>query len=500
MTMIPVAHRDTGSSLAMRPHGRWLTARSPRAVATLDSVSETRWVFVLLCCYIASQAYTVPLLPVGPWPVWPGLPDVVFGALVTAWIVTKRPATELTGVQRTAVQVVFTLTLFCLASYLVSTILISNLETISFGLNQQGPGFGLFEGFRMIQFLILFRIAAFVPYTPYRLAVLRKVVTGAFLFVCATVFLTFLDIVPSSAFSPLLPQDKEAAGAWWHFVHNFDGYGLGAISYTHAYVAAQITLFLGLALHLRGNRAWAGNGLLIACGLGASLVSGSRAGFAGVLLVAGVFLLARSPRWLVNFVLFLALAGTVAFVYLSSQPPVEGESGPLGSILEHQVNAFQPYKAENLVGRADIWSGRIDNLNDDPWRWFTGWGFGSSPDTGPALSPHMLPLQIIMELGFGMLLPIGIVCGKLLRDIWHRETIDRPFFWMTIALLLSSATQETFYPVPSTGYFLGFYLVALTIVLRAGTDPVRSPAATPDPAHATTVVPTPRRLAPEFSA
>jgi hypothetical protein len=497
MTTVPVAlEPGEARSTATRPRGRWLHTRPARPEAAPDAVTETRWVFILLCCYIASQAYTVPLLPVGPWPVWPGLPDLVFGGLVVAWIVTKRPVTELTGVRRTAVQVVFALTLVCLASYIVSTLIISNLETRAFGLNQQGPGFGLFEGFRMIQFLVLFRIAAFVPWTPRRLAILGRVATGAFLFVCLTIFLGFLDIVPSSTWSPLLPEDKEAAGAWWHFVHNFDGYGLGAISYTHAYVAAQVTLFLGLALHLRGGRAWAGNGLLIALALGAALVSGSRAGFAGVLLVAGMFLLARSPRWLVNFVLALALVGTAAFVYLSSQPPVEGEAGPLGSILEHQVNAFQPYKAENLVGRDEIWSGRIDNLNDHPWRWFTGWGFGSSPDTGPALSPHMLPLQIIMELGFGMLLLIAIACGKLLRDIWRRETVDRPFFWTTIALLLSSATQETFYPVPSTGYFLGFYLVALTVVLRAQTDPVPAPETIPVRTHRQR----PASLAPGLSA
>ncbi|MBA2470042.1 MAG: O-antigen ligase family protein [Chloroflexia bacterium] len=470
------------------------TAR--REAAPLDAVIETRWVFVLLCCYIASQAYTVPLVPVGPWPVWPGLPDIVFGALMVTWSFMKRPAAELSGARRTGVQVMFALTIVCVISYVISTILIANLDTISFGLHQQGPGFGLFEVARMVQFFLLFRVAACVPYTPFRLTVIRKVVTGAFLFICVTVLLTFFDIVPTSAFAPLLPRDQVTAGAWWHYVFNYDNFGLGTISYTHAYVAAQITLFLGLALHLRGGHAWAGNGFLIALGLAAALVTGSRAGLMGVVLIAGVFLLARSPRWLVNFVLVLALAGAAAFVYISSQPPVEGESGALGSIIDHQIDAFRPYEADNLVGRDEIWAGRIDNLNDHPWRWFTGWGFGSSPDTGPALSPHMLPLQIVMELGFGMLLVIALVCAKVLRDIWNRERLDRPFFWMTIALLVSSATQETFYPVPSTGYFLGFFLVALTIVLREGTDPVHAPETAAVPVTASR--PAPGR-APEFS-
>jgi len=233
----------TGTVVNARPRGRgrWLTGAWRNGTAAFDAVHETRWIFVLVCCYVASQAYTVALVPVGPWPVWPGLPDIAFGLLVAAWIAARRPATELDGARRTAVWVMFALTIVCLASYVVSTLLISNLETMSFGLNQQGPGFGLFESVRMVQFLILFRIAACVPYTPYRLTVLKHIVTAALLFTCATVFLTFFDIVPASAFSPLLPEDQDTAGTWWYYVHNFDGYGLGAISYTHAYVTWAAT-------------------------------------------------------------------------------------------------------------------------------------------------------------------------------------------------------------------------------------------------------------------
>lgn len=479
MTPVPAAPVADASRLPRRARGRWLLRQPQPRTAPLDAVAETRWVFVLLCCYLASQAYTVAILPVGPWAVWPGLPDVVFGALVAAWFFVPRPATELSGIRRTAVQAILGLTIACILSYVTFTLLASNLETVSFGSGQQGPAFGLFEAVRLVQFLILFRIAAGIPYTPGRLAVITRVVTAALIFVCVTVILTFIRIIPSAAFSPLLPNDRETAGAWWQYVNNYDEFGLGAISYTHAYVAAQVALLLGLALHLRGHQRWAGNGLLIVLALAAALVSGSRAGFAGVLLMAAVFLLARSPRWLVSFALALALVGAAAFLYVSSQPPVEGDPGLLGSIVDRQADAFQPFEEDNLVGRNEIWAGRIAALNAEPWRWFTGWGFGSAPDTGPALNPHLLPLQVIVELGFGMLLLIALAGARLMRDLWRRESFDRPFFWTTIALLLSSATQETFYPVPAMGYFLGFYLVALAIVQRAQTDPI---AIAPTPA------------------
>jgi hypothetical protein len=446
------------------------------SLAVSDPVRDTRWIFVALCAYLASQAYTVPIVPIGPWPLWPGLPDLMLGVLVAVWAFSKRSSSTLTGARRIAMQAMAGVVVVCGASYVLATMIFANLDSLSFGFNQQGPAFGLFEIVRLLQFLSLFWIALQIPLTPHRMEVSRRVVTGTFLLVSVSVLATFHNVLPPGVFAPLLPRDKETAGAWWHFVHNFDGYGLGAISYTHAYVAAQVTLLLGLTLHLRGNRGSTFSALLLVLALAATLVSGSRAGFAGVLLVAGLFLLSKSPKWLVHCVMCIAILAAGAVIYLSSQPPAVDGGGPLGSIVEHQINAFKPFETENLVGRDEIWSGRIDNMNEHPWRWFTGWGFGSSPDTGPGLSPHMLPLQIAMELGVGMLMLIAVLCWAMLRNVWFREERDHPFFWTTIALFLSSATQETFYPVPSTGYFLGFYLVALAIVLRPQTDPVVKPA------------------------
>jgi len=439
-------------------------------VDAADAVRKSRWLFVLLCCFIGSQVYTVPILPLGPWPLWPGLPDVLFGALGIAWLFMPRSYAAPTGVRRTVFHFLFALTVVCAVSYVMGTVLIPNLNSLSFGANQQGISFGLLGIARLIQFVVLYRIAISVPYTPFRLRVLRRVVTGAFLLVAVSVLITFHNAVPTSALAPLLPDDEETAGAWWYYLHNFDGYGLGAISYTHAYVAAQLTLLLGLASHLRGPHAGVGNSLLISLALVASLLSGSRAGFAGVLLVAGVFFLTISPAWKIVCTLTLALLAVGGGGVFSSQPPIAGGDGPFASIVHHQFDVFHLYQADNLVGREAIWSGRLDNLNDHSWRWFTGWGFGSSPDTGPGLTPHMLPLQVIMELGVGMLAVIALFCAMVLRQIWFRERLDHPFFWTTIALLASSVTQETFYPMPSTGYFSGFYLVALAIVLRAPPD------------------------------
>jgi O-antigen ligase len=227
---------------------------------------------------------------------------------------------------------------------------------------------------------------------------------------------------------------------------------------------------------MRGERYAYSNLALLFTGVVATLLTGSRAGFAVMLMVFGAYLLMRTPRWLINAGLASVAVLLIAFILLSSQQPVPGESqDAFSSLVARQSAAFKPFESENLVGRDEIWSGRIENLNAEPIRWLIGWGFGSSPDTGPGLSPHMMPLQIIVELGLWALVLVGVWTVWLLDLFWRAGGRDRIMFWTTIALLLSSATQETFYPVPSTGGFLGLFMIMAIVTVAPLVDRMASP-------------------------
>ena len=186
-----------------------------------------------------------------------------------------------------------------------------------------------------------------------------------------------------------------------------------------------------------------------------------------MILVFGVWLLSRPMRWLLTVGVAAVALVLVVFVVVTSQQPRPGDNqGSLTSLLERQSAVLKPLESESLVGRDEIWSGRIERLNEEPIRWLVGWGFGSSPDTGPGLSPHMMFLQIIVELGLWMLV---VVCGWfawLLAQFWRVGGREHVMFWTTVALLLSSLTQETFYPVPSTGVFLGLFMTMAIIVVQ----------------------------------
>lgn len=422
--------------------------------------------FVLLCAYLASQVYTLPVLPFGPWAMWPTLPDVVFVGLVLAWIVSPSLQEPLTGARRNILVAFTILTGIVCTSYVVSTLLIFNLNAEVFGSNK-GVGFGFYECARMVQYLILVRIAVSVPMPGSRQVILGRVAVATAWVVCLTCILTYTEVVTTAMLAPHIANDKVISGAWWHYVNNHNHYALGAISYTHAAVAVHVILLVGFAVHLRGEGPWISNLALLSAGLIATLLSGSRAGFAAMVLVVGVCLLARSPRWLTTAALTgvtLVLAGLV--VVSSLQPQPGDAQSPLMSIIDRQSAALNPLSSENLVGRDQIWKGFVDTLNDQPGRWLVGSGFGSSPDMGPALSPHMMPLQIIVELGLWVLVVVSGWFVWLLVQFWRAGGTTRVMFWTTVGLLLSSATQETFYPVPSTGVFLGAFLLASIVVLQ----------------------------------
>ena len=94
---------------------------------------------------------------------------------------------------------------------------------------------------------------------------------------------------------------------------------------------------------------------------------------------------------------------------------------------------------------------------------FIGAGFGSVADLVD--NAHCLPLQVLLELGaIGLIVWFGLV-AHILVSLYQVEGGTRVIFFATAALLFSSLTQETFYPIPAMGRFLDLYCCCLALVL-----------------------------------
>ncbi len=82
----------------------------------------------------------------------------------------------------------------------------------------------------------------------------------------------------------------------------------------------------------------------------------------------------------------------------------------------------------------------------------------------------MLALHIIVESGLCGFTIFAALAVWVMRRLWRYDTYSRPIFWGSMALLFSSLTQETFYPVPALAYFLGVYVIVLAITWRVPID------------------------------
>jgi O-antigen ligase len=424
----------------------------PKSTAiSLWQLQRTKWLFFALCCYLLSQSFTVPILPIGPWAIWPGLSDFAFLLIAFTFIRCRQYTTPLSLPNKRIFSIFIIILLGCVQSYLC--------YLASAAPNANGPPFGAFQLYRLVEYFSLFWFIGRIPLTTERLQVMRQIVDGVLIFVCLGVFLTYAGIIPLSSITAHLPK----VGAWQYYegVGQIGTKGLGFVGYNHAYVAAQVMMLLILRLHLGTNQKKdLSNTFLLILSTLTVFISESRSGFAAILFLMSLYLISKPiyALCIVNLAWILPVMASTLGLQSIEVNSVEG------SIIERQLTVFQANKSENLSGRDERWAAHLSALDENPVNWFVGNGFGSAIDRGD--NAHMLYLQITSETGLIGLSVFIILFSRILFYLYKIEIKEKPFFWGTITFLITALSQETFYPQPALGQFLGFYMGSVAIVLR----------------------------------
>ncbi len=425
-------------------------------VASALSLQRTRGLFFALCCYLFSQSFTIPIFAIGPsWALWPTLPDLAVGLLVLTFLLGFRHTPAASSANKTIFYILIFVCLGCILSFIWYLTWVSDE-------NAKGSSFGVYQIYRLVEFICVFWITAKIPLTLERINFLRRIVEAVLIFVCAGVTLTFFSIVPLTALTAHLPQSPGIAGPWSSYasIGRFGGAGWGTIGYHHAYVAAQVLMLVSLKIHLSLNKKQFSDSVLLLVSILICFLSESRAGLAAMLIFAIAYWF-QKPIYAVVTAM-VAVIGITA--QLSAIETVNLTSAE-GSVIERQTTLFEASDTENLSGRDQIWIDRITFLDEEPIRWLIGSGFGSAVDSGD--NAHMLPLQIILETGLVGLSIFVFLLTKVLYYLYQCEPGVKAIFWVTIAFLVSSLTQDTFYPIPPLGHFIGLYLCSLAIALRS---------------------------------
>lgn len=417
------------------------------------------WVpFVGVCIYLASQSFQIPLIAIGPsWAVWPVLSDVAVGVMLVGWLLAGGRLPVLSPANREVLRVL----LVVFGASGVAFVLASTIGAMS-TVSESGRSmnFGIFQTFRLAEFLFVFRVAAGLPLTRKRARILSFVADATLAATFLGIVGTYTGLLSTQLLVSHLPSARSVAGPWVTMSMG-QWYEAGTIGYNHSYVSVQMVMLAGISIGLRTRRNAALEIFSLALAVLGVFLSGSRAGMAAALVLVIAYLFKR-PAALVIAVLCFGLLFSVFSGYL-------GDLGiGVAETTERQLTLQRPLDPENLSGRSDIWRDSWQFLLDEPTRWVVGAGPGSVAQMEN--NAHNLFLQVVMEGGVIGLILFGWAMVRIMASLHRYERGAKAVLWTSCALLLSSFTQETLYPVPSMSHFLGFYLFSVALVLAVNSN------------------------------
>ena len=420
------------------------------------------WLFFGAIIYLLSQAYMIPIAPIGlSWTIWPTLPDLATAFL--AFIVLFVETDSINTLQRDLIRWLILIYIALWLSFIGPSLLFSQI-----GLHDSSFAasiiFGIYPLYRALEFIIVFIVISQIRLTPSRKDILRKIVTLLIIWSSIMVILTGLGSIETSALGSQIPTNDQVSGQWAaSYLRNVNNDGLGVIGYNRAHVGVHLLVLIALHFHLIGTKpSWRDYTLLVLI-LVAAFLTQSRASFAAVLL----FTIMISVQRPISVAVFGFLGGVILFVVVPTFYPNFAQSieqYEFTDTINRQISTVQGVDDDNLSGRNSIWDGHIDYLNEKLFRWFVGGGVGATSARG-AQNGHMLPLHILIETGLIGLVGFAILTFKTIIILYRFEDGIRPILLLTLALLFSSITQETFYPVPAQGHFIGIYLFVLALTL-----------------------------------
>lgn len=421
-----------------------------------NSVKRTQPLFVVICVYLLSQSFIIPIAAIGPsWSLWPTMADIMIVPLVGVAVLGFRSRRAMTNYHRSFLR---------LLGLLLLVVSFGMVQTILFSDEREAVMYGFYFLYRFVEFFGVFWAFSQVVWTPHRFKVLRIVVDVLLLVTCAGVILTFLGVIPLGSLVAHLPQSRDASGPWMAYPlkDRFpeDGRGLGFVGYNHAYAGVQILALTALRFALSRSRVSVMTGCLVLVALIASFFTESRAGFAALLFFAGTQFV-RNPK------LILACVPVAILALLL----VGGDPAEMSGTMERQQTILSATEEDNLSGRPMIWDAYTTYLLEHPAAILVGAGLGSSYPITRNRSCHMTPLQYLFELGLVGLAIYCFIVFRVVRFLYLNESGAKPLLFAFIALQIASFTMETFYPIPYLGHFLALCLLAAAIAFSSADVP-----------------------------
>jgi len=403
-----------------------------------------RFPFFCLVGFVATQGFLIPVMPLPiNWAMWPSLPDI-FGYGLFLAVVFSTGRQTVAPFDRETIKDLSGMLLIFTANFLS--------VTLPFSETGVGVRFGGFTLLLMTKFLLVYWAASHIPMTLRRLKILHLSALGAFFWITLTMMADRFHLIELDRFAAHLPAGT--SGKW--SVSGLDS----TVGPNHGQTSVAILVIAAFVILTESPLfGWVMEAVVLLLGGAGTLLTGSRQGLVRVATFVAVYL-GPNPRRLLLILLALVPISVIIGANMSSKTIHENEAAQ-ESIERQMVLFHDPLSNEGLSGRPDLWMSVLDTLNEKPIRWVIGYGIGNYAEhRNPA---HSMVLQLLQDGGLIMLMIVSWLWFRIFQRIWAAKKRSWQMVALTAGLLSSALTSGIFYPNLATGWYLGFYFVAMHV-------------------------------------
>jgi O-antigen ligase/polysaccharide polymerase Wzy-like membrane protein len=427
-------------------------ANHPKRVTKEMSLEKSRWAFLFLLGFIATQGYLIPVvaLPSLNWAIWPNLPDI-FGIGLGLSVFFFRPYLRLSTFNRNTLHDLTWMWIIFVLNFL--------FVTIPFSLTGEGIKFGGFTLILFAKMLFVYWAVAHIPLDKKRMQLLHAAALIAFLWLALSTLADRFSIIEIDNFVRHLPQ--ASAGKWSVRVVSLNS----TVSNSHGGTTVALLVIGALVIGtIRHKFRLLVEGIVIALSIPVAFISGSRQGLVRFFAFFATYFGRNWGRILILLLLLLILSGPIFLLF--GDPFSDIDNPFYNRALERQSILIEdPFSNEGLSGRPDIWQSVIDTLNEDYIRWVAGYGIGNYVEYDNAA--HNMPLQFLQDGGIVLFIYATLLWLRIFSRIWQYRQQSWVIISLTVAMFTSVFTSAIFYPNLATGWYLGLYFVAMHIMLGA---------------------------------
>jgi hypothetical protein len=405
--------------------------------------------------YILSLGSAIPVVAIGPWPVWPIPIDFAFLLLLATCLHTRTGMVPMDKRELAFFKLAVVAVALTVPSNMLANVLFPRRGLSALGL--QGY-LGLLQSLRAFQYLMVWYCIRGMTFSKRQMDLISIAVACSLL---ATVILAVGNVsglLPAARLASHLP----AEGIVGYLYRDFSGASRPVALYgpSAGHMVNHLTILAAILLASHRPNAIL-RALLLSLVALVVWFTGSRAATIGWVVMLVVWMLQsgsvrRAVLVTVAAALLLALAPRA--VQLANPDVALRATERFSSIARREQDP-------TMSGRVPRWGAFIDHIRSHPYVLATGAGWGLANKTVPDWSgnAHNMYLQVLTEVGVGgLIVYLALLCMVfgLLRGRSRMRAAVRAAF---VGLLVAGFSGEVLYPQPYGFHILAALLAAAGI-------------------------------------